>query len=99
MHEIPKFLKHEPKISISAFKSIIKYVYSGKLDFNVEDYFDIVKEAGYYMIDDADQLFYSAMSEEFMKRVTKENRSALLELVNEYDGNFSGERQYLQEFQ
>ena len=86
-------------MSISAFESIIKYVYSGTLEFNVEDYFDIVKEASYYMIDDVDQLFYSAMSEEFIKRVTNENRSGLIELAKKYEGNFLGELQYLQEFQ
>jgi len=51
------------------------------------------------MIDDVDQLFYSAMSEEFIKRVTNENRSGLIELAKKYEGNFLGELQYLQEFQ
>lgn len=90
-------IKHEPRISTSALESILKYVYSGKLEFAVEDYFDIVKEASYYMIDD--ELFYSAMSEEFIQRVTKENRTKLLEIVKKYEGNFLGELQYLQEYQ
>jgi hypothetical protein len=91
-----KIIKHGPRISTSALESILKYVYSGKLEFAVEDYFDIVKEASYYMIDD--ELFYSAMSEEFMKRVTKDNKMTLLELVKKYEGNFLGELQYLQEY-
>ena len=75
-------INHDLKISEDDFKTILKFIYSSEVLFKAENFFSLVSEASFYMIDS--EQFYDACFEHFQSQVCTENISTLSNLSEQY---------------
>mgnify|MGYP001111837383 FL=1 len=77
----------------TAFKALVKYIYGAKISCDdIEDYFWLLQEASYYMIDD--KFFYQKISKKILKSIEGKNAKKLLNVANKF--NFNGIEEIMQ---
>ena len=88
-------IEHDLKISEDDFETILKFVYSSEVHFKPENFFSLIAEASFYMIDS--EQFYEACFEHFESQISLDNVAHLCSIAVQFP-DMTGVKHCLFEF-
>lgn len=75
-------IDHDLKISEEDFETILKFVYSSEVHFKAENFFSLISEASFYMVDS--EQFYEACFEHFQSQLSMVNIASLCRIAAQF---------------